>query len=165
MLRIELLPKFLKEIGKYARIPSMNSSEPVATVSSSFTIGGQSFDPDELTSICGVTPTKLWRPRLKVVLDNPMFPNIEWRYEITKARYWRLNDAVQDVIGPFQERSDQIRGFLDANAANASVKCDIYGDQSVLVLCVDAETVAELTKLRCSFSFSMTPLELRAPRP
>jgi hypothetical protein len=132
----------------------MHPPEPPASVTTSFVIGGDDFDPALFSQQIGLSPTKVWHRTLEVLQENLCIPRLEWRYQLDRRPHGSLDDAIQEILAFFFPRREQIVSFADKYNCTVSVICRVHGDSMAIELCVETRTIELLAGLRCAICFS-----------
>ena len=136
----------------------MQDQQPLGSVTTCLSIGGQDFDPELLSRTLGVMPTSVWRPRAEAVRGNPNFNQVEWRYEIKNRPHWSLDDAIREILGIFADKREQIATFSERNKCSLHLRCLMHGDSTIIIYEIRRGTLELLAALGCSFSFWVDPL-------
>ena len=142
----------------------MQEHPPVASITVSFSIEGRNFDPDLLSEVAGCSPTKIWHPNPRFLKANPRlfedypkWPKIGWIYELVKHPHWSIDDAIREVLAPFRAHREQIVAFARKHECSIHVRCQLFGDETVIVYMIETATVADLAAFNCSISFTIDP--------
>jgi hypothetical protein len=108
----------------------MENSPFVTTV---LRIGGHAFNPDELTSLVGVTPTRIWHQKHESVKEvAPELATIGWEYKLEKQHQWSLGEAIDELLAPFWVKKEELKAFVSENHLQMSIRCIPYGDASIV---------------------------------
>jgi hypothetical protein len=126
---------------------------PIAKITTTLSIGGQDFDPDQLTQITGHSPSNIWRAKIQGVKDNPAFNQIEWSYSQARKPHWSIDDAISEILDVFKERRESILAFARQHECSLHISIQLHGDSTVIVYRIERETVELLAAFRCSMSF------------
>jgi hypothetical protein len=132
----------------------MNTPEPKASISTTFSVGGQDFDPDQFSAVARCQPTKIWRAR-GAVKNNPAFAQIVWSFKLIKRPHWSVDDAVREMLGRFDEHREQIVSFARQHKCSLGLRCRLHGDETVIIYEIERSTIEQLAAFRSSFSFSI----------
>jgi hypothetical protein len=130
-----------------------DKAPPIAKITTTLSVGGQDFDPDQLTQIAGHPPSDIWRAKVQGVKGNPAFNQIEWSYSQAKKPHWSIDDAVRELLDSFRERRDSILAFAKKYDCSLHLSLQLHGDSTMIVYGIERETVELLAAFRCSISF------------
>jgi hypothetical protein len=137
---------------------------PRAKITVSFSIAGRDFNVDALSEAAGRSPTRVWHLNTRFLQrnptfyeDNPRYPTLEWSYELAKHPFWSIDDAIREVLAPFRARREQIVAFASKHKCSIHIRCQLFGDETVIVYEIEATTLADLATFNCSISFTIDP--------
>jgi hypothetical protein len=135
--------------------------ENVPTITTVLRIGGQKFNPDELTSLVGVKPTKIWtQQREWIKVTHPNFATIGWVYELEKQRKWSLGEAIDEILDVVWRKKEEICRFLSENRLRMHIDCRPFGDASVLEYIIQPEAMTKMAFFGASLSLAVYKDEL-----
>jgi hypothetical protein len=133
-----------------------------AKITVSFSIYGRDFDIDALSEASGRSPTSVWHPNTRFLQrnptfydDNPQFPTLGWIYKLVKHPFWSIDDAIREVLVPFRARREQIVAFASKHECSIHIRCQLFGDETVILYEIEATTLADLATFNCSISFTI----------
>jgi len=137
---------------------------PIATISVSSSIHGRDFDIDALSEAAGRSPSNVWHPNKRFLQrnpkfyeDHPQYPTLGWSYELVKHPFWSIDDAIREVLAPFRARREQIVAFAREHDCSIHIRCQLFGDETVIVYMIETATIADLAAFNCSISFTIDP--------
>ncbi len=135
--------------------------ENIPTITTVLRIGGHEFNPDELTSLVGIEPTKIWYQKHEwIKLSHPYFNTISWVYELKKQRKWSLGEAIDEILDVFWKKKDEINLFLLENRLGMEIRCRPYGDASTIEYIIQPEVLRKMAFFGASLSLAVYKDEL-----
>jgi hypothetical protein len=137
---------------------------PIASITVSFSIEGRDFDPDLLSEIAGCSPTEIWHPNPRFLAVNPRlfedcpdWPKLGWIFELVRHPCWSIDDAIGEDLEPFRERREQIVYFAKQHGCSIHIRCQLFGDETVIVYMIETGTIDDLAAFNCSISCTIDP--------
>jgi len=135
--------------------------ENVPTITTVLSIGGHEFNPDELTSLVGVEPTKIWtQKRDWIRVTHPDINTVEWVYEVENQKKWSLGEAIEYVLDVFWSKREEICQFLSKNQLRMHVDCRPFGDATVLEYIIGPEAIRKMAFFGATLSLAVYKDEL-----
>jgi Domain of unknown function (DUF4279) len=132
------------------------SLENIPIITTGLSIGGHDFNPDEITSLVGIEPTKIWRQRREWIKSTlPDINTIEWRYELKEQRKSSLGEAIEEILDVLWSKKDTISGFLLENRLKMHIDCRPFGDASVIVYIIQPEVMRKMAFFGASLSLAI----------
>jgi hypothetical protein len=135
--------------------------ENTPSLTTVLSIGGQEFNPNELTALVGIEPTKVWtQQREWIRLSAPDMNTIEWRYELEKQRKWSLGEAIDEILDVVWSKKEGICQFLSERRLRMHIHCRPFGDASVLEYVIQPEVITRMAFFGASLSLAVYKEEL-----
>lgn len=130
-------------------------------VTTTLSLSGDAFDPDELTSVIGVEPTQIWRQERRYIKELvPDSELIAWRHHRHKCAAWSLGEAVEAALSVIWEKKDAVRAFAENHGVTVHVACRPYGDASVIIYSMHAQAIQRLAFFNATLSLTIYKSEL-----
>jgi len=139
------------------------TQENIPSITTNLFIGGHEFSIDDLSSLLGVEPTKIWiRPQklewLKAAA--PEMASMGWRYTMERQRKWSLGEAIDEVLEVVWSKKEELRRFLLDNRLKLHIDCRPFGDASVLEYVIQPEVIIKMGFFAASLSLAVYKDEL-----
>jgi hypothetical protein len=135
--------------------------ESIPSITTVLSIGGHEFQPDELTSLVGVKPTKIWTQKHeRIKLTHPNINTIEWRYELEKQRKWSLGEAIDEILNVIWSKKDDLNQFLLEKQLRMHIDCRPFGDASKIEYIIQPEAMKKMVFFGASLSLAVYKDEL-----
>ena len=103
--------------GAATRANASLTMENTPRITTVLRIGGHGFNPDELTAVVSILPTKIWHQKREWLKSAaPELSTIGWEYRIDKQSKWSLGEAIEELLKLFWDRRDELSTFLSKNS-------------------------------------------------
>ncbi len=130
-------------------------------ITTNLSIGGHHFNPDELTLLVGVRPTKVWTQRHEWIKGTcPDIDTIEWRYELKEQDKWSLGEAIEEILEVVWSKKEEVRRFLLDNRLTLHIDCRPFGDASMIEYIIQPEVITKMGFFAASLSLAVYKDEL-----
>jgi hypothetical protein len=137
------------------------TSTDIPTITTVLSIGGHQFNPDELTSLIGVEPTKIWNQEHEwIKSSHPDFETIAWEHELEKQRRWSLGEAIGELLNVIWSKKDEIKLFMLQYQLTMHVDCRPFGDASRIEYNIQSEVMMKMAFFGASLSLAVYKDEL-----
>ena len=132
------------------------SRKPPPYIEACFQVAGAELDPDELTRLVGLQPTKSWKkddPSAHLALRKQGQSVLEafWRIEVARDSY-DTDEGIQEILGLIWPQRDAIKEYLKARPSlQAGFTCVVRIHKDRPVYKVSPDSICKLAYLGCEF--------------
>lgn len=130
-----------------------NSTFP--TIDMSLVLSGADLDTDECSDQLGLHPTRIWRPRRRLVRQGVLEDRRVWYFGIRNQLYVSIDDSLSALFEVVFPRREAIARYARRKGLTTSLVCNVTIHRDRALLELSRENLTKMTALEADFSLDI----------